>query len=101
MRTETLVREKFRCVDNLVTARRRQGLAAVGGIDAVLLEPRHAFFAADGSLAIRAPGAVIVLRSEIAVVEHSHAVHGVALRLRNLRKLLAVDVEVDSPVVKA
>ena len=101
MRAESLVRQELRRIDDLVAARRRKRLAAVGRVDAILFKPSHTFFATDRSLAVGAPGAVIVLRSQVAVVEHSHAVHGVALRLRNLRKLLAVDVEVDSPVVKA
>ena len=101
MRAESLVRQKLRRIDDLVAARRRECLAAVGSIDAVLFEPRHTLLAADRSLAIGAPGAVIVLRSQIAIVEHSHAIHRVTLGLRNLGKLFTIDMEVNSPVVKA
>ena len=101
MRAEPLVREEFRRIDDLVIFGRRERLATVRSIDAVLLEPSHAFFAADGSLAVRAPSAVIVLRSQVAVIEHSHAIHRITLRLRDFFEFIAVDMEVDAPVVKA
>ena len=101
MRAEALVRQEFRSIDDLVIVCRRERLATVRRIDAVLLEPGHALFAANGSRTIGTPGTVIILRSQIAVVEHSHAVHGVAFRLRDFFELLAVDMEVHAPVVKA
>ena len=101
MRAEALVREKLRRIDDLETACRRERFATVGSVDAVLLEPCDTFFAANRSLAIGTPGAVIVLRSQIAIVEHSHAVHGVTFCLRDFFEFIAINIKINAPVVKA